>query len=115
MFRVRVLGFMASLARRPQGEGSERRRGETLSMKIHVGNLPFVTTEAALRRLFEQHGAVDSVSVITDRATGRPRGFAFVEMPDASCATTAIQALDGRKIDGRPVRVSEAANLATAG
>lgn len=84
-------------------------------MKIHVGNLPFVTTEAALRRLFEQHGAVDSVHVITDRATGRPRGYAFVEMGDAACATTAIEALDGRKIDGRPVRVAAAAELTPVG
>jgi len=83
-------------------------RGIVLGKKLYVGNLPFTTTEADLRRLFEQHGAVDSVAVITDRETGRPRGFAFVEMSDANGAAAAMQVLDGRQLEGRAIRVSEA-------
>ena len=90
-------------------------RNMSLSKKIYVGNLPFSTTEAELRRLFEQHGAVDSVNVITDRETGRPRGFGFVEMSDANCASTAIQALDGRSVDGRALRVNEATERGAGG
>lgn len=79
-----------------------------MSKKLYVGNLPFSTTESDLRRLFEQHGPVDSVAVIMDRETGRPRGFAFVEMGDANGAAAAIQVLDGRQLEGRTIRVSEA-------
>jgi len=79
-----------------------------LGKKLYVGNLPFSTTEADLRRLFEPHGTIESVAVITDRETGRSRGFAFVEMADASGAAAAMQVLDGRQIDGRALRVSEA-------
>jgi len=86
-----------------------------LSKKIYVGNLPFSTTDAELRRLFEQHGTVDSVSVIMDRETGRPRGFAFVEMSDASSASAAISTLNGREIDGRPLRVNEAQERGAGG
>jgi RNA recognition motif-containing protein len=78
-----------------------------LGKKLYVGNLPFSTTEAELRSLFEKHGAVESVNVITDRETGRPRGFAFVEM-EASAAEAAMQALDGRELGGRTLRVNEA-------
>ncbi|UCE88035.1 MAG: RNA-binding protein [Deltaproteobacteria bacterium] len=78
-----------------------------MSKKLYVGNLPWSTTEAELKDLFEQHGTVTSVSVITDRETGRSRGFAFVEM-DAADADTAMQALDGREIGGRSLRVNEA-------
>jgi RNA recognition motif-containing protein len=74
---------------------------------LYVGNLPFSTTEAELRSLFEKHGTVESVNVITDRETGRPRGFAFVEM-EASAAEAAMQALDGRELGGRTLRVNEA-------
>jgi RNA recognition motif-containing protein len=79
-----------------------------LSNKLYVGNLSFQTTEAELRQLFEQHGSVSSVSVITDRETGRPRGFAFVEMGDAGSAATAVSKLDGREFGGRALRVNEA-------
>jgi RNA recognition motif-containing protein len=79
-----------------------------LSKKLYVGNLPFSTTEAELRRLFEPHGGVASVSVVTDRETGRPRGFAFVEMNDESGASAAIRVLDGRELGGRALRVNEA-------
>jgi len=79
-----------------------------LGKKLYVGNIPFSTDEDELRELFEPHGALASVSVIMDRETGRPRGFAFVEFEDAAGAEKARQALDGREIGGRTMRVSEA-------
>jgi RNA recognition motif-containing protein len=79
-----------------------------LSKKLYVGNLLFSTTEAELRTAFESHGSVDSVNVITDRDTGRPRGFAFVEMENASDADDAIRALDGSNLGGRSLKVNEA-------
>ncbi len=79
-----------------------------MSKKLYVGNLPFSTTEDELRQLFERHGAVGSVNVITDRETGRPRGFAFVEMDEASAADDAQRALDGTDLGGRNLRVNEA-------
>ena len=75
---------------------------------MYVGNLPFTSNEDELRDLFEQHGKVESVNVITDRETGRSRGFGFVEMEDASAADAAMQALDGRDFGGRNLRVNEA-------
>lgn len=75
--------------------------------KIYVGNLPFSADEAAVRTLFEQHGTVDSVALINDRDTGRPRGFGFVEMPRADAAR-AIQNLNGQDMGGRPLKVNEA-------
>jgi RNA recognition motif-containing protein len=78
-----------------------------LSKKLYVGNLPFSSGEDELRQLFEKHGTVESVNVITDRDTGRSRGFAFVEMDDAG-ADAAQQALDGNEIEGRTLRVNEA-------
>ena len=75
--------------------------------KIYVGNLPFSADEAAVRSLFSQHGTVESVALPTDRETGRPRGFGFVEMPQADAAR-AIQALNGYSMGGRPLRVNEA-------
>lgn len=75
--------------------------------KIYVGNLPFSATEADLRALFSQHGNVDSVSLPTDRETGRPRGFGFIEMSNADAAK-AIQSLNGKDMGGRPLRVNEA-------
>lgn len=79
-----------------------------MSNKIYVGNLPFSSTEEELRGVFSAHGDVQSVNVITDRDTGRPRGFAFVEMADASAAGNAIRALDGSEMGGRNLRVNEA-------
>lgn len=79
-----------------------------LSNKLYVGNLPFTSTEADLKDLFGRHGDVGSVSVITDRETGRPRGFAFVEMAQASDAQDAIRALDGTDLGGRNIKVNEA-------
>ena len=75
--------------------------------KIYVGNLPFTATEADVKELFAQHGNVDSVALPTDRETGRPRGFGFVEMPQAD-AQRAMQALNGFNMGGRPLRVNEA-------
>lgn len=75
--------------------------------KIYVGNLPFSATEDAVRTLFGAHGAVQSVALPTDRETGRPRGFGFVEMSSAD-APNAISALNGHSMDGRSLRVNEA-------
>ena len=74
---------------------------------IYVGNLPFNATEQDLRALFESHGTVESVKLINDRETGEPRGFGFVEMAQAD-AQTAIQALNGQQLGGRPLRINEA-------
>lgn len=79
-----------------------------MSKKLYVGNLPFTSSEADLRSLFESHGTVESVSVITDRETGRPRGFAFIEMADAASAQRALSALNGADLGGRSLRVDEA-------
>jgi RNA recognition motif-containing protein len=79
-----------------------------LSKKLYVGNLSFSSSEDEMRDLFEQHGKVSSVNVITDRETGRSRGFGFVEMDEASEADAAMEALDGRDFGGRNLRVNEA-------
>ena len=76
--------------------------------KIYVGNLSWNCTDADLRELFAPFGAVDSASVITDRETGRSRGFGFVEIDSADGADRAISELDGKDFDGRPLRVNEA-------
>jgi len=88
-----------------EGPGGHRMQG--LGKKLYVGNLPFSTTEAELRELFGRHGTIERVSVITDRETGRSRGFAFVEM-DQRGAEAAMRALDGSQMGGRALRVSEA-------
>ncbi len=75
---------------------------------IYVGNFSFSTTEADLRQWFEAHGAVERASVVTDRDTGRSRGFGFVEMPNNSEADAAIAALNGNDVGGRPLTVNEA-------
>ncbi len=79
----------------------------SMSKKIYVGNLPFSATEDSIRELFAQHGAVESVALITDRDTGRPRGFGFVEMPEEA-ANAAISALDKKDFGGRALTVNEA-------
>ena len=76
--------------------------------KIFVGNFSFQTSEAELRSLFEPHGNVESATVVTDRDTGRSRGFAFVEMANNTEADAAIQALNGADFGGRPLTVNEA-------
>jgi RNA recognition motif-containing protein len=84
-------------------------------MKIFVGNLSFGTTEDALRSLFEEKGAVEEVSIVTDRETGRSRGFAFVNMANHAEARAAIEALNGVELDGRKLNVSEARPKAEGG
>ena len=79
-----------------------------MGKKLYVGNLPFTTSEDELRAVFEAHGSVTSVNLITDRETGRPRGFGFVEMGEDSEAESAMRALDGTDLGGRTVRVNEA-------
>jgi RNA recognition motif-containing protein len=78
-----------------------------LSKKLYVGNLAFSTTDDELREAFAKHGTVESVSVITDRETGRSRGFGFVEMDDTG-ADAAQQAMNGTELSGRTLRVNEA-------
>jgi RNA recognition motif-containing protein len=75
--------------------------------KLYVGNLPFTVTEDQLRELFSPHGTVEKLSLISDRDTGRPRGFAFVEMANADAAR-AMQSLNGKDFGGRALKVNEA-------
>ena len=82
-------------------------RGNTMK-NIYVGNLPHSTTEPQLRTLFEAHGTVERVDIVMDKETGRAKGFAFVEMTEASEADKACQALSGTDFDGRTLRVNEA-------
>ena len=77
-------------------------------MKIFVGNLSYQTTQDDLNAAFSAYGAVQSVNIITDRDTGQPRGFAFVEMPETRDAQNAIQQLNGAEINGRALNVNEA-------
>jgi len=79
-----------------------------MSQNIYVGNLSYGTTEDTLRALFEEYGEVESVRMITDRYTGRSKGFAFVEMSAQEAAQEAISALNGKMVDGREVKVDEA-------
>jgi RNA recognition motif-containing protein len=79
-----------------------------MSVKLYVGNLSFQTTQQDLEELFGQVGQVESVSIVTDRDTGQPRGFAFVEMAGNAEAQAAIESLDGREVDGRALKVNEA-------
>jgi len=80
-----------------------------MSKRLYVGNLPFTATEEEIRNLFEAEGRkVENVSVISDRETGRPRGFAFVEMSTQNDADTAVQKLNGFQLGGRTLTVSEA-------
>lgn len=75
--------------------------------KIYVGNLPFSVNEVTIRDLFAQHGAVETVSIVTDRTTGKPRGFGFVEMPSDDAAR-AVAALNGQDLGGRALKVNPA-------
>jgi len=77
-------------------------------MNIFVGNIAFTTTADDLRQLFETFGEVENVNLITDRETGRFRGFGFVEMPNSDEAQTAISELHGSEVAGRPLTVNEA-------
>src|ERR1700693_1051608 len=75
---------------------------------LYVGNLPHSTTESELRTVFEAHGAVEKVSIVTDRETGRARGFGFVEMTNAAEADKAVAALNGTELGGRALKINEA-------
>jgi len=79
-----------------------------MSKKIYVGNMSYSTTEETLRDLFAAYGDVESVSIITDKFTGRARGFGFVEMGSEDAVQAAVAALNGQKVDGRELKVNEA-------
>ena len=81
---------------------------EDLCVNIFVGNLSFTATEHDLHQLFEAYGAVDKVNIITDRDTGRSKGFGFVEMPESQAAKAAIEGLNGTELAGRALTVNEA-------
>ncbi len=79
-----------------------------MSKKLYIGNLPYSITELALRELFTPLGEVSSVSIITDRDTGQPKGFAFIEMTDDAVAKQAIGQINGKVISDRTITVAEA-------
>ena len=81
---------------------------EEVPLKIYVGNLNFSTSESALRDLFAEHGDVEEVRIISDRDTGRSRGFGFVSMPEREHAASAIESLNRQEFDGRTLVVNEA-------
>lgn len=79
-----------------------------MGSKLYVGNLPYSSTEDSLKSHFSKAGSVVSVKIITDRETGRSKGFGFVEMDSDASASSAISLLDGQELDGRAIRVTEA-------
>ncbi|HZD59814.1 MAG TPA: RNA-binding protein [Anaerolineae bacterium] len=79
-----------------------------MATKIYVGNLPYTVTEDELREVFAEKGTVLSANIVTDRETGRSRGFGFVEMEDAEAAAAAIEELNGAELQGRKLVVNEA-------
>jgi RNA recognition motif-containing protein len=79
-----------------------------MSKKIYVGNINYDTTEDTLRETFSEYGTVENVSIVTDRMSGRAKGFGFVEMETEEAAQSAISALNGKELDGRQLRVNEA-------
>jgi len=84
--------------------------------RLYVGNLSYQTNEASLREVFEQEGRkVSEIKIVTDRETGQPRGFAFVEMASPADAEAAIAALNGRELDGRTLKVNEAQERSRGG
>ncbi len=82
-----------------------------MSKQLYVGGLPYSSTEDAVRSAFEQAGAVSSVKIMTDKFTGRSRGFGFVEMADEAGAAAAIEMWDGKEFEGRRLKVNEARPL----
>lgn len=93
-----------------RGRSGSARRGEGINLgaKLYVGNLSFSTTEDELREMFGKHGTLVSVKIISDRESGRSRGFGFVEYEDASSATEAQNSLNGQQLGGRDLKVNEA-------
>jgi RNA recognition motif-containing protein len=88
-------------------ENAIKKNKETNQMEIYVGNLAYATTDEGLKAAFAAFGEVTAVRVVTDRMTGRSKGFGFVTMPDAAQAQAAIDALNGHELEGRTVRVNE--------
>lgn len=86
----------------------ESKEGQNRMKKIFVGNLSYSATEVALRSLFEAYGSVESVNIVTDRDSGQPRGFGFVEMTNDAEAANAINGLNGKDLEGRTLNVNEA-------
>lgn len=82
--------------------------GLRMSKKIYVGNINYATTEDTLRETFSEYGTVENVTIVTDRISGRAKGFGFVEMETEEAAQSAISALNGKEVDGRQLRVNEA-------
>ncbi len=111
------MGYTVSLASPPPSrrQPSNEQEGGAISSKVFVGNLSFDTTEEKLRETFSQVGEIASVVVPTDRMTGRPRGFAFVEYASEEHATQAIQRFEGFDLDGRRLRVNEASERPAPG
>ena len=79
-----------------------------MATKLYVGNLAYSTDKDTLQRLFSEFGNVVSATIITDRQTGNSKGFGFVEFEDDACAQKAVSAINGKEVDGRRIRVSEA-------
>lgn len=79
-----------------------------MAKKLYVGNLSYNTTDEDVRELFASYGTIESLNLISDRDTGRPKGFGFVEMSTEDEARSAISGLDGREVDGRQIKVNEA-------
>ncbi len=86
-----------------------------MSKKLYVGNMNYATTEDKLREVFKEFGEIESINMITDRATGQFRGFAFVEMTTEDAAQAAIAGLNGQELDGRQLRVNLAQNKKPGG
>src|SRR5262249_32188088 len=105
---VLAVGFSPLQLRRDSSVPRRGRRSEIMGKKLYVGNLSFHTTSADLEALFATVGTCESASVVTDRETGRSRGFGFVEMGSNDEAQKAIAALNGRDVQGRQLNVSEA-------
>jgi RNA recognition motif-containing protein len=106
----RVLRFGGDLKPdlREQLHGTSRFAGRFITMKMYVGNLSFDTTKQDLETLFSEYGAVTDVHLPTDRESGRPRGFAFVTMDSKGAMNTAIEAVNGKDVAGRSLKVNEA-------
>jgi len=79
-----------------------------VAKKLYVGNLPYSVSDKDLEQMFSQHGSVSSAQVIMDRESGRSKGFGFVEMPNDQEANSAIEAMNGKELNGRPLTVNEA-------
>ena len=106
--RENVATALCRLQGVPRRSRARVEQGDSRPVNIYVGNLPFQATNGDLETLFSTHGAVQSANVISDRETGRSRGFGFVEMDDDNEARKAIDELDGHDLNGRRLRVNEA-------